>query len=79
MPEALVMVDYQNDFTPGGAVGDLAARRDGDHRVRATALEALREAFGIALDTAGSRGSDAEPGDADRARDEVCAAGGEVR
>jgi nicotinamidase/pyrazinamidase len=50
-----------------------------DYCVRATALDALREGFGVTLDTAGSRGIDAEPGDVDRALDEVRAAGGEVR
>jgi nicotinamidase/pyrazinamidase len=50
-----------------------------DYCVRATALDALGEGFGVTLDTAGSRGIDAEPGDIDRALDEVRAAGGEVR
>jgi nicotinamidase/pyrazinamidase len=50
-----------------------------DYCVRATALDALREGFAVTLDTAGSRGIDAEPGDVDRALDEVRAAGGEVR
>jgi nicotinamidase/pyrazinamidase len=50
-----------------------------DYCVRATALDALREGFGVTLDTAGSRGIDAEPGDIERALDEVRAAGGEVR
>jgi nicotinamidase/pyrazinamidase len=50
-----------------------------DYCVRATALDALREGFAVTLDTAGSRGIDAEPGDIDRALDEVRAAGGEVR
>jgi nicotinamidase/pyrazinamidase len=50
-----------------------------DYCVRATALDALHEGFAVTLDTAGSRGIDAEPGDVDRALDEVRAAGGEVR
>jgi nicotinamidase/pyrazinamidase len=50
-----------------------------DYCVRATALDALREGFAVTLDTTASRGIDAEPGDVDRALDEVRAAGGEVR
>jgi nicotinamidase/pyrazinamidase len=50
-----------------------------DYCVRATALEALREGFAVTLDTEGSRGIDVEPGDVDRALDEVRAAGGHVR
>jgi nicotinamidase/pyrazinamidase len=50
-----------------------------DYCVRATALDALDEGFAVTLDAAGSRGIDAEPGDVDRALDEVRAAGGEVR
>jgi nicotinamidase/pyrazinamidase len=50
-----------------------------DYCVRATALDALREGFAVILDSAGSRGIDAEPGDIERALDEVRAAGGEVR
>jgi nicotinamidase/pyrazinamidase len=50
-----------------------------DYCVRATALDALREGFAVTLDTSASRGIDAEPGDVDRALDEVRAAGGEVR
>src|SRR5919202_316338 len=50
-----------------------------DYCVRATALEALKEGFAVTLDAAASRGIDAEPGDVERALDEVRAAGGEVR
>ena len=50
-----------------------------DYCVRATALDALREGFAVTLDTAGSRGIEAKPGDIERALDEVRAAGGEVR
>jgi nicotinamidase/pyrazinamidase len=50
-----------------------------DYCVRATALEALGEGFGVTLDTAGSRGIDVQPGDVERAIDEVRAAGGTVR
>src|SRR6478735_9318173 len=112
MAEALVIVDFQNDFTPGGALavphGDevserlnaLAASGDYDlvvatrdwhppdhgsfaarggiwpeHCVAGTPGAELHDA----LDAAASRGIDAEPGDVDRALDEVRAAGGEVR
>ena len=50
-----------------------------DYCVRATALDALREGFAVTLDTAGSRGIDATPGDVERALEDVRAAGGEVR
>jgi nicotinamidase/pyrazinamidase len=50
-----------------------------DYCVRATALDALREGFAVTLDAEASRGIDAEPGDVDRALDEVRGAGGEVR
>jgi nicotinamidase/pyrazinamidase len=50
-----------------------------DYCVRATALDALRHGFAVTVDTAGSRGIEAEPGDVERALDEVRAAGGEVR
>jgi nicotinamidase/pyrazinamidase len=49
-----------------------------DYCVRATALDALREGFEVTLDTAGSRGIDAEPGDVDRALADVREAGGRV-
>ena len=50
-----------------------------DYCVRATALDALREGFAVTLDTAGSRGIEAKPGDVERALGEVRTAGGEVR
>ncbi|MEA2269089.1 MAG: nicotinamidase/pyrazinamidase [Solirubrobacteraceae bacterium] len=50
-----------------------------DYCVRATALDALREGFAVTLDTAASRGIDAEPGDVDRALAEVRTAGGAVQ
>ena len=50
-----------------------------DYCMRATALDALREGFAVTLDIAASRGIDAQPGDVERALDEVRAAGGEVR
>ena len=49
-----------------------------DYCVRATALDALREGFAVEVDRAGVRGIDARPGDAERALDEVAAAGGRV-
>jgi nicotinamidase/pyrazinamidase len=49
-----------------------------DYCVRATALDALGEGFDVTLDTAGSRGIDAEPGDVERALADVRAAGGHV-
>jgi nicotinamidase/pyrazinamidase len=50
-----------------------------DYCVRATALDALREGFAVTLDSAASRGIEAEPGDVERALHEVRAAGGVVR
>jgi nicotinamidase/pyrazinamidase len=50
-----------------------------DYCVRATALDALAEGFAVTLDTAASRGIDAEPGDVDRALADVRAAGGTVQ
>ena len=49
-----------------------------DYCVRWTALDALREGFAVTVDTAGSRGIDDEPGDVERALDEIRAAGGQV-
>jgi nicotinamidase/pyrazinamidase len=49
-----------------------------DYCVRATALDALDEGFAVTLDTAAARGIDAQPGDVDRALEEVRAAGGDV-
>ena len=49
-----------------------------DYCVRATALDALREGLQVTVDTAGSRGIEAQPGDVDRALAEVRAAGGAV-
>ena len=49
-----------------------------DYCVRATALDALREGFDVTVDRAGVRGIDVEPGDSERALDEVRAAGGAV-
>ena len=49
-----------------------------DYCVRATALDALAEGFAVTLDSAASRGIEAEPGDVERALDDVRAAGGHV-
>jgi nicotinamidase/pyrazinamidase len=49
-----------------------------DYCVRATALDALREGFEVTLDTEGSRGIEARPGDVERALEDVRAAGGTV-
>jgi nicotinamidase/pyrazinamidase len=49
-----------------------------DYCVRHTALDALRAGFDVTVDREGVRGIDAEPGDADRALDQVRQAGGSV-
>jgi nicotinamidase/pyrazinamidase len=49
-----------------------------DYCVKNTALDALREGFGVRVDTAGIRGVDVEPGDSERALDELAAAGATV-
>jgi nicotinamidase/pyrazinamidase len=49
-----------------------------DYCVRATALDAARAGFAVSVDRAGVRGIDVEPGDSERALDEVQAAGGAV-
>lgn len=49
-----------------------------DFCVRATALDALRAGLAVTVDTSASRGIDAQPGDVDRALEEVRAAGGRV-
>jgi len=49
-----------------------------DYCVRATALDALSEGFGVTVDREGVRGIDAQPGDADRALEEIRAAGGTI-
>ncbi len=46
--------------------------------VRGTALDALEEGFRVTIDTAGSRGVDAEPGDTERALRELQEAGATV-
>ena len=49
-----------------------------DYCVRHTALDALRAGFDVEVDRAGVRGIDAQPGDAERALEEIAAAGGTV-
>ena len=49
-----------------------------DYCVRASALDALREGFRVTLDRAGVRGIDVEPGDSERALDELRDAGATV-
>ena len=49
-----------------------------DYCVKNTALDALRLGFEVEIDREGVRGIDVEPGDVERAFDEVRAAGGRV-
>lgn len=49
-----------------------------DYCVRATALDARRAGFGVTVDRAGVRGIDVEPGDSERALDELRSAGATV-
>ena len=49
-----------------------------DYCVKNTALDALREGFDVRVDQAGIRGVDVEPGDSERALDELAAAGATV-
>jgi nicotinamidase/pyrazinamidase len=49
-----------------------------DYCVKNTALDALREGFAVTVDSTATRGVDVEPGDAERALDEVRAAGASV-
>jgi nicotinamidase/pyrazinamidase len=46
-----------------------------DYCVRSTALDALREGFQVTVDRAGIRGIDVEPGDSERALEELSDAG----
>jgi nicotinamidase/pyrazinamidase len=46
-----------------------------DYCVKNTALEALQEGFGVTVDTSAVRGVDVEPGDSERALEEMRAAG----
>ena len=116
MARALLIVDFQNDFTSGGALAvpdgdaivDAGYRRDlegysgfeetelaellrergidevtvvglaTDYCVKETAADALRHGFRVAIDRDGIRGIDVEPGDSERALEELRAAGAEV-
>ena len=49
-----------------------------DYCVKETAADALREGFSVAVDRAGIRGIDVQPGDSERALAELRAAGAEV-
>jgi nicotinamidase/pyrazinamidase len=49
-----------------------------DYCVRHTALDALRLGFEVVVDRAGVRGIDVEPGDSDRALDELARAGARI-
>jgi nicotinamidase/pyrazinamidase len=49
-----------------------------DYCVKETAADALREGFGVQIDREGIRGIDVEPGDSERALDELRAAGAGV-
>jgi nicotinamidase/pyrazinamidase len=50
-----------------------------DYCVKETAADALREGFRVTIDRGGIRGIDVEPGDSERALDELRAAGAEIR
>jgi nicotinamidase/pyrazinamidase len=49
-----------------------------DYCVKNTALDALRHGFEVTVDSAGARGVDVQPGDSERALEEIRAAGGAV-
>jgi nicotinamidase/pyrazinamidase len=49
-----------------------------DYCVRATALDALREGFAVTVDSAGTRPVEVQPGDGERALEQIRAAGGTV-
>jgi nicotinamidase/pyrazinamidase len=49
-----------------------------DYCVKHTALDALRHGFGVTIDTSGVRAIDVDPGDGQRALEEVRAAGGSI-
>ncbi|HLM09038.1 MAG TPA: bifunctional nicotinamidase/pyrazinamidase [Thermoleophilaceae bacterium] len=50
-----------------------------DYCVRATSLEALDQGFRVTVDREGIRGIDVQPGDSDRALEELRAAGATIR
>jgi len=49
-----------------------------DYCVKNTALDALREGFGVTVDSTAVRGVEVEPGDSERALEEVRAAGASI-
>ena len=49
-----------------------------DYCVKNTALDALREGFGVTVDSSAARPVDVEVGDGERALEEVRAAGGAI-
>jgi nicotinamidase/pyrazinamidase len=49
-----------------------------DYCVRQTALDAVRSGFAVTVDRAGIRGIDAQPGDSQRALDELAEAGARI-
>jgi nicotinamidase/pyrazinamidase len=49
-----------------------------DYCVKTTALDALREGFAVTVDSTATRGVEVQPGDSERALDEVRAAGASV-
>ena len=49
-----------------------------DYCVKETAADALRQGFRVTIDREGVRGIDVEPGDSERALDDLRAAGAEV-
>jgi nicotinamidase-related amidase len=49
-----------------------------DYCVKNTALDALREGFGVTVDSTAARGVELEPGDSERALAQVRAAGGSI-
>lgn len=49
-----------------------------DYCVKNTALDALREGFGVTVDSTAARGVDVQPGDSERALEELRAAGAAI-
>jgi nicotinamidase/pyrazinamidase len=61
--DALLVIDVQNDFCPGGALAVTVAKRAG---------------FDVVVHRNATRAVDVEPGDGDRAVEELRAAGVQV-
>ena len=49
-----------------------------DYCVKNTALDALREGFGVTVDSSATRAVEVEPGDGERALDELRVAGASI-